>query len=164
MYIWYACVYRVYIKVRMHVRICEKSLSIERLFLPVVAITSPFTVSYFFIFFFFFLSFSISFNIARKKYVYKRILLPTIVMNTLFCLFYIFFYLPSRGHCTRSSLYKHVFRYISAIGRDNDVFFSFSHARPYITNILILLISFDFLFFSVNYSIHRHIFIYIFSS
>ena len=112
----------------------------------------------------FFLPFSISFNIARKKYVYKRILLPTIVMNTLFCLFYIFFYLPSRGHCTRSSLYKHVFRYISAIGRDNDVFFSFSHARPYITNILILLISFHFLFFSVNYSIHRHIFIYIFSS
>lgn len=52
MYIWYACVYRVYIKVRIHVRICEKSLSTERLFLPVVAITSPFTVSYFFISFF----------------------------------------------------------------------------------------------------------------
>ena len=54
MYIWYACVYRVYIKVRMHVRICEKSLSTERLFLPVVAITSPFTISYFFIYIYFF--------------------------------------------------------------------------------------------------------------
>lgn len=36
----------------------------------------------------FFLDFPISFNIAHKKYVYKRILLPTHVMNTLFRFFY----------------------------------------------------------------------------
>ena len=107
----------------------------------------------FFFFFFFSLSFTYFFSfsflivfpifldIARKKYVYKRILLPTNVMNTLFYHFLHFFspYLSlslslSFSPLTRAPHIGLLFSFFpykthflpgkfSAIGRDDDVFF-----------------------------------------
>ena len=110
----------------MYVRIMRGSLLLKGLF-------SSRRITFFSRFLFlrsFFFAFSfrrflfLSIQPVKSIYVYKRILLPTNVMNTLFCLFrifsfFFFFFLISPREASPLSLQR-FFRQISAISRDND--------------------------------------------
>lgn len=143
-YLYSSCVLRVfiiYVYIYLtHVSVYLKSLSPRR------SLPSNF-YSFYHFFIFLFLS------IARKKCVYKRILLPTNVMNTLFCLLFPFARAPATSPFASST---------------NQIFFSFffsfslfhSTIRPRRRRFLHTRAR-PFFFLRIT-NIHRHIYIYIF--